>query len=226
MAEQRRKRSKKRNRAKKSEEPSEKDLELWKRADYVDQNMARALAHPMRVQILAELNQRMMSPSEFSECFAVPLSNVSYHFRVLHEYECIEVVETQQVRGAVEHFYHAVKRALFDGKAWDDLPESLRAGVSAGIMSDFLCASAAAMESGSYDARKSRMAVWFQRRLDETGWDEAAAAQRKLVDEMAEIYRRAAARLAAAGDPAGGFLGTYGVFLFESPSPQQKTEDA
>jgi hypothetical protein len=48
--------------------------------EYVDGDMAKALAHPMRVQILAELNKRVMSPSGFSNRFGHKLQNVSYHF--------------------------------------------------------------------------------------------------------------------------------------------------
>jgi|SRR4051794_10678706 len=154
------------------------------------------------------------------------LQNVSYHFRVLREYNLIEEVETRPVRGSTEHFYRAVKRVLFDGKAWEDLPLSVKKGVSGGIVSDFLEAVAIAMLGETFDSSDERMAVWLQKRLDEQGWEEAVAAERELVHKMEGIYKGARLRLAEAGEPEGGMCGTFGVFLFESPPPEsERLED-
>jgi DNA-binding transcriptional ArsR family regulator len=194
--------------------------------EYVDGDMAKAMAHPVRVQIIAALNKRVMSPSGFSRKYDMKLQNVSYHFRVLREYSLIEEVETRPVRGSTEHFYRAVKRVLFDGKAWEDLPPSVKKGVSGGILSDFLEAVAIAMLGETFDSSDERMAVWLQRRLDEQGWEEAVAAERELVHKMEGIYRGSRVRLAEAGEPEGGMWGTFGVFLFESPPPElERPED-
>jgi DNA-binding transcriptional ArsR family regulator len=189
--------------------------------EFVDGDVAKAMAHPLRVQIIAALNKRVMSASGFSKRFGEKLQNVSYHFRILKEYGLIEEVSSRPVRGSTEHFYRAVKRVLFDGKAWRDLPPSLKKGVSGQIVGDFLEAAAAAMLGETFDSSDERMAVWLQRRLDEQGWEEAVAAQRELVRRMGGIYKGSKLRLAEAGEPDGGLLGTYGIFLFESP-PQEK----
>ena len=57
----------------------------------IDPRLRKALSHELRVQILTVANQRELSPSEFSDEFDVPLANVSYHFRKLLEYDCIEL---------------------------------------------------------------------------------------------------------------------------------------
>ncbi len=202
------------------------DREPWEGPDYVDRDIAKALAHPMRVQILAELNKRVMSPSEFAKKFDEKLSNTSYHFRVLQKLDCIEEVEIRPVRGAVEHFYRATKRALFDGKSWNDLPRSLKEGVSGRTVGDFLGAVSLAMRTETFDAHDERMLVWVQKRLDRQGWEEAVDAHRDLVRTMEDIYKGSKLRLSECGEPTGGMLGTYAVFLFESPPPQsERTED-
>jgi DNA-binding transcriptional ArsR family regulator len=193
--------------------------------EYVDEEIARALAHPLRIAILAALNKRVMSPSAFARRFDEKLGNVSYHFRVLLDYGLIEEVETRPVRGAVEHFYRAVKRVLFDGKAWDMLPPSLKTRVSAQTFQDFLEAVAAAMGADTFDSSDERMAVWVQKPLDQQGWEEAVAAERELVRTMEGIFKGAGVRLAEAGEPEGGMVGTYGVFLFESPPIATEPED-
>jgi len=189
--------------------------------EYVDGDVAKAMAHPLRVQILAALNKRVMSPSGFSRTYDQKVQNVSYHFRVLQKYGLIEEVETRPVRGSTEHFYRATKRVLFDGKAWEDIPPSLKKEVSGQAVTDFLEAVAAAMLAETFDSSDERMAVWLQRRLDNQGWEEAVAAERELVRKMEDIYKGSKLRLAEAGEPEGGLLGTFGVFLFESPPPER-----
>jgi Helix-turn-helix domain len=193
--------------------------------DYVNQNMARALAHPLRIQILAALNKRVMSPSGFAAEFDEKLQNVSYHFRALQKFGCIEEVETRPVRGALEHFYQATKRVLFDGKAWADLPPSIKAQASGQTVGDFLEAVAAAMLGETFDSSDERVAVWMQRRLDEQGWVDAVAAHWELIHKMEDIFKESALRLSEAGESEGGMLGTYGLFLFESPPPEPEDSD-
>jgi DNA-binding transcriptional ArsR family regulator len=189
--------------------------------EYVDSDMARAMGHPLRVQILGVLNKRVMSPSGFARTYGLKLQNTSYHFRALKERGLIEEACSRPVRGSTEHFYRATKRVLFDGRSWDELPPSVKAQVSARILGDFLDAVAAAMESETFDSSDERMAVWVQQRLDEQGWIEAVAAQRELVHAMEGIYKASRLRLLEAGEPDGGMLGTFGVFLFESPPPEE-----
>jgi DNA-binding transcriptional ArsR family regulator len=195
--------------------------------EYVDGDVAKAMAHPLRVQILAALNKGVMSPSGFSRRFEEKLQNVSYHFRVLQKSGLIEEVETRQVRGSTEHFYRAIKRVLFDGKAWEELPPSLKAEVSARAVSDFLEAVAAAMLGETFDSSDERVAVWLQRQLDEQGWEDAVAAHWELIHKMEDTFKESAIRLAEAEEPDGGIVGTYGPFLFESPplDPEPSEED-
>jgi DNA-binding transcriptional ArsR family regulator len=197
--------------------------EPWDGPDYVDRGMAKAMSHPLRIQILAELNQAVMSPSEFSERFEMPLSNVSYHFRQLEKWECIKCVGQRQVRGAMESFYEARKRVLFDGKPWENLPESVRASVTGQIFSDFLGATATAMLAETVDARKDRHTSWTQAELDEEGWMEAAKAFREMLRRMVRITEKAQDRLAESGE--SGLVGTYALFLFESPRPEPPAGD-
>lgn len=46
-----------------------------------------------------------ISPKDLSDSMGKPLSNVSYHARILVECDAIQLVDTQPVRGSVQHFY-------------------------------------------------------------------------------------------------------------------------
>ncbi len=51
----------------------------------LDQRLIKALAHPLRVEILAILNERVASPNELAKGLGEGLSQVSYHVKVPHE---------------------------------------------------------------------------------------------------------------------------------------------
>lgn len=65
----------------------------------------RALAHPVRAQVLAELGKRTASPSQLAEIVDESVGVVSYHVRVLAEAGLAELVGTVPKRGALQHFY-------------------------------------------------------------------------------------------------------------------------
>jgi DNA-binding transcriptional ArsR family regulator len=81
----------------------------------------KALAHPIRLSVLAALGHGELSPSQFARSRAEPVSNVSYHFRHLAERGWIELVRTRPVGGSVEHVYRRIsisEAGLFDLLGW------------------------------------------------------------------------------------------------------------
>jgi len=54
----------------------------------IDQGLVRALAHPMRVQILEALQGRTASPTELAREFHESLGVVSYHANALLDVAC------------------------------------------------------------------------------------------------------------------------------------------
>src|SRR3954467_7349159 len=76
--------------------------------------IAKALAHPLRAQILKRLGERVASPGELAAELGAPLGVVSYHVRMLREYECVELVRTEPRRGALQHFYRATARPTLE----------------------------------------------------------------------------------------------------------------
>lgn len=73
--------------------------------------LARANTHPLRVSILEVLSiddGRTLSPKDLSLELQAPLSTVNYHVTELRHSNLVKVVDEQQVRGAIEHFYRTV----------------------------------------------------------------------------------------------------------------------
>lgn len=71
----------------------------------------KGLAHPIRLAALIALGRGELSPSQFARSRGEPVSNVSYHFRLLAEVGLIELARTRPVRGSLEHIYRRVELA-------------------------------------------------------------------------------------------------------------------
>ena len=71
-----------------------------------DTELLIALRHPLRRQILRTMAvQDPISPRQISDELREPLSNVSYHVRVLADCGAVTLVDTEPVRGSMQHFY-------------------------------------------------------------------------------------------------------------------------
>src|SRR3954467_13553152 len=57
--------------------------------------IAKALAHPLRARILQRLGERVASPGDLAAELGAPLGVVSYHVRMLRDYDCVELVDNR-----------------------------------------------------------------------------------------------------------------------------------
>src|SRR6202008_5198384 len=80
--------------------------------------IAKALAHPLRARILQRLGERVASPGDLAVELGAPLGVVSYHVRMLRDYDCVELGRTQPVPGALQHFYKATARPQLEDSQW------------------------------------------------------------------------------------------------------------
>ncbi|HEY5053945.1 MAG TPA: helix-turn-helix domain-containing protein [Solirubrobacterales bacterium] len=188
-------------------------------AEIIDRRLTKALAHPLRVQILAVANQRKISPSEYAEEFEYPLATVSYHFRKLAEYDCIELVEEKKIRGTYAHFYKGSRRGLVNDADWRQLGKAIQAGVSTAALQDFIGRSVQALMAGTFDARDDSHFSWIAILLDELGWSEFTEAMRQLLERVVEIEVAACKRLRENGEP--GIPATFALAGFESPREKE-----
>jgi DNA-binding transcriptional ArsR family regulator len=77
-----------------------------------EQDLLVALRHPLRRRILRAMAAgEPTSPRELATQLQQPLSNVSYHVRVLADCAAIKLVKTKSVRGSMQHFYRAAVEA-------------------------------------------------------------------------------------------------------------------
>src|SRR5262245_50870939 len=104
----------------------------------IDPRLAKAAAHPLRMRILTILNQRVASPVEIARALDEPLANVSYHVKMLESLDCIELVSTTPRRGAVEHHYRALERAMLTADDMNGVPLTVRRGIADGLLTQIV----------------------------------------------------------------------------------------
>jgi DNA-binding transcriptional ArsR family regulator len=182
--------------------------------DITDPRLVKALAHPLRIRILAILEDRVASPSEIAEQLDAPLGNVSYHVRQLAELGLISLVRETPVRGTLEHHYRADIRPRITDKAWSAAPDIVKhATVSATLQQIGANVNRAAADGGfgKDNAHLSRIPLV----LDSEGWTEVAGELNSLLDRLEKIQRASNKRLLKK-DHDGELRGELVMMLFET----------
>jgi DNA-binding transcriptional ArsR family regulator len=161
----------------------------------IDQNLVKALGHPMRVRILEALQGRTASPTELAREFRESLGVVSYHTNALLEVDCIEQVSTRPKRGTIEHFYTARPRSFIGHQDWRRAPLSVRAGVTSEALRTFAAKIGAAIDADTIDRREDTTLNWMPITVDEQGWRETAEILDRALRELQTVAATSRARL-------------------------------
>jgi DNA-binding transcriptional ArsR family regulator len=83
----------------------------------MDHEMVRALSHPVRLEILETLRNRVASPFEISEETGQSQGVISYHAGTLVRCGYLELVHSKARRGGIENFFAITPRHFGD---WRD----------------------------------------------------------------------------------------------------------
>ena len=184
----------------------------------VMEGLTRMLAHPLRVRILRELQDRMASPAMLARDLGQRLNVVAYHVRLLRDADCIELVDQRQRRGATEHFYRAKVLATVYDEQMARLPVSVRNRIYGDAIQTIFTRVAAAANSRGFD-RDDAHVSYSPVRVDEQGSRELAALLRSTVEEFRLLEARAVARAAAATEPEPLMDAEVSMFQYLLPSP-------
>lgn len=184
----------------------------------VHEQLVKGISHPVRLQCLTILAERVISPRELAEELNEDLSNVSYHVRVLSELELIELVHEEPVRGAVAHYYKAVERPLLSLEQWEEMPHGVRKAFSV-LNWDVLIKNATqAIESGTFDNRPDRHLTRTPLLVDSQGFARLSKAMDKLLEMVFEEQVASAERISESGEkPIHAVAATA---LFAMPDPK------
>ena len=186
-------------------------------SDIGDPRLVKALAHPLRVQILSTLEDRIASPSDLASELNAPLGNVSYHVRTLADLGLVKLVKRRTRRGAVEHYYQARGRAQVSNRAWAQVPGVVKRSMVAVALEQAVDQAGAAAVAGGFDHEDSNLSRESVT-LDAAGWSELSKAVERLNEELAAIQERSASRLKDVGKDGARQAGLI-TMLFEIQPP-------
>jgi DNA-binding transcriptional ArsR family regulator len=183
--------------------------------DIDDPRYVKAMSHPLRVRILALLQERAASPVELARWLHATVGTVAYHVRTLRSLGLIELVAETRVRGGLAHHYRARIGPPVSPKAWAAAsPVAKQAAVGAALdtIADYARTAAA---TGGFDAQSAHLAR-VPMRLDQQGWQEASDACQELLGRLNEIAAAARERLDDDPHRPGVIDASTVLLLFES----------
>jgi DNA-binding transcriptional ArsR family regulator len=180
-----------------------------------DPRLVKAMSHPLRVRILAMLDEREASPNQLSGWLGASLGTVAYHVRTLEQLGLIELVGEVPVRGAVEHYYRARERPHVTAAGWAaaaPVAKQAAVGSSLDMIAEYVRASAAA---GGFDRQEAQLRRTLVK-LDARGFAQLSRACDKLLEQAEKIEAGAAVRIAK--DPHADDIvdAGLGVMLFDA----------
>lgn len=194
---------------------AKRKTEVKKGSEILDPRLAKALANSLRVEILAVLSHRQISPVGYVREYGGKLPSVAYHFKVLESYGCIELAETVKRRGALEHIYRCSKRPLLGDGEWNLLPLSVRGGISGAILHTLVERARRSIEEGTFDSRPDRHFTWTPLALDGKGWREMTSLFASILTRIEKIEAKAGGRMSKSGEAP--IPVTVALAGFESP---------
>ncbi len=179
-----------------------------------DPRWLRAISHPIRIRLLAMLDEEAASPVILASKLNQPLGTIAYHVRTLYDLGLLKLVSTRQRRGATEHYYKTTGHPQSSEEAWEGLDAISKQRLLTALIAkatDYATRSAAA---GGFDAKEAHIST-NALKLDQRGWDALAKESKKWLAKVEQIEREAAERLAADDSAAETTVGLT-LMLFEA----------
>jgi len=159
-----------------------------------DARYVKALSHPLRVRILALLDERTASPVELAGWLDATLGTVAYHVRTLERMGLIELVRETRVRGAVEHHYRSKERPRVSDEAWAAAPPIAKQVAVSSSLQTIDAYARAASAAGGFDHGNSHL-TRTALKLDARGWNDLSRACMRLLAQVDRIEEASEERM-------------------------------
>lgn len=190
---------------------------MSKPVDISDPVIAKAYAHPLRIEIMGLLDNRTASPRQLARELGAPLSLTSYHVRQLAQMGLVELVSRRQKRGSIEHFYTALVRPRLYDDVWARLPAIVKRAIIGGRLSQLGKEVVAAAELGGFD-RDDIHLTRTRLTLTAAGWRTVTRELAAMLERLDQLRVDEAARLKDAPETER-IDATIAMVAFESPPP-------
>lgn len=187
-----------------------------------DPTVGEIVKHPLRARFLTYLTERDASPNELKDIFNVSLSDAAYHVRVLADFGAIELVRTEPVRGAMEHFYKGVLPPFVTDEEFAEFTVTQRLEFASYICQVSFADVTGALREGTFSKRPDHYVTRTPLWVDEEGWEELNEIFADAVARIAEVQVASSKRMQL--DPECEVIPVTALsFFFERPTPLGRT---
>ena len=177
-----------------------------RRRKSIEEVVAYAISHRIRVQILIVLNEGSYSPTEVAEIIEEPLNSVSNHMRELADGGSIEIVDTKKRRNFSQHFYRATQTPEYSREDIEEMT-MFESQVTAGlIIQSFVAEVMASLWAGKMSSDPQVCLIWDRLNLDGQGRQELVEEQEASWARQLEIENRSLVRAAETGEETGSYV--------------------
>jgi DNA-binding transcriptional ArsR family regulator len=166
----------------------------------VEDAVAYAVAHGIRVDILCYLNEAPRSPSELAELMGFPLSTIEHHIKELLASCSIELARVEKVRNTNEHFYRAVEIPFYTDEEMWAMPFKARQEIYGLILQSSTAEAMAAFRAGKVSNDPHVCMAWRWFNLDAQGRRDMAKENARSWKRRQEIEAESADRRAVTGE--------------------------
>jgi DNA-binding transcriptional ArsR family regulator len=172
----------------------------------VEEMVAYAIGHRIRVLILITLNEGVYSPAEIAEIIDEPLNKVSNHVTELAEGGSIEIVDTKMRRNTAQHFYRATQVPIY---SQDDVKAMtvFERQVTAGLMIQSLMAEVmASLGAGKLSDDPGVVLAWDRLNLDALGRERVVEEQERSWERLEKIEEESLLRAIESGEDTVSYV--------------------
>jgi DNA-binding transcriptional ArsR family regulator len=134
-----------------------------------EQRVSHLVNHPVRLDSFVTLSERIASPNELSAEQGVPLGTVSHHVTELAKEDLIELVDTVQRRGALEHFYRAKARPEVTDAEWQKMTRANRRRCAGTYLATVTSEALSSLRHGCMENDPDLYVFWVPLKLSATG---------------------------------------------------------
>lgn len=192
------------------------------RAAVFEHAISFAVNHPIRLDCLAILIDRVASAKEIAAELGISVRTVGHHISKLHAVGAVRRVKSLSGgnrRGASEHFYEAVTRPQVSAKEWRRMARSGRREVAARSLLAIVALGLSALGREGVETDDRFRVGWLAIPADKQGEDEVADLLEETLERAAGIKAENAHRLEKAGED--GKTRIVAVLGFAQAAPRE-----
>jgi DNA-binding transcriptional ArsR family regulator len=149
----------------------------------IEESVSFALAHRIRIEILAALHEGPASSKELAEILHQPLSTIDHHVKALLKDASIEIAKVKKIGNLVQHVYCMVRLPFYSDEDVAAMTRDERQALAGLILQAAMAEALASLWAGKLHSDRRVMLAWNRINLDERGRED-------LADELAGSWKR------------------------------------